>query len=71
LAPIKVSNRCPLDPDNVASKEVEAADGVVRICSMDPAVRFGADVCDLGRFIPIHDDKPSALAAFARQETAG
>jgi len=51
----------------IFSKEVEAANGVVRICSMDPAVRFGADVCSLGRFIPIHDDKPSALAGFARE----
>ncbi len=50
----------------IFSKEVEAANGVLRICSMNPAVRFGADVCGLGRFIPIHDDKRSALAAFAR-----
>jgi anti-anti-sigma factor len=48
-------------------KQVIAAQGELRICSMDPAVRFGADVCGLGRFIPIHDDKPSALAAFARE----
>jgi len=51
----------------IFSKEVEAANGVLRICSMNPGVRFGADVCGLGRFIPIHDDKPSALAAFARE----
>ena len=55
----------------IFSKEVEAANGVLRICSMDRAVRFGADVCGLGRFIPIHDDKPSALAAFAREGMGG
>ena len=54
----------------IFSKEVEAANGVVRICSMDPAVRFGADVCGLGRFIPIHDDKASALAALAPEGMA-
>jgi anti-sigma B factor antagonist len=48
-------------------KQVLAAHGELRICSMDPAVRFGADVCGLGRFIPIHDDQPSALAALARK----
>ena len=52
-------------------QEVEAANGVLRICSMNAAVRFGADVCGLGRFIPIHDDKPSALAAFARERWGG
>ncbi len=51
----------------IFSKEVEAANGVLRICSMEPAVRFGADTCGLGRFIPVHDDMPSALAAFARE----
>ena len=55
----------------IFSKEVDAANGVLRICSMHPAVRFGADVCGLGRFIPMHDDKPSALAAFARVEKGG
>jgi anti-sigma B factor antagonist len=48
-------------------KHVVAAHGELRICSMDPAVRFGADVCGLGRFISIHDDKMSALAAFERE----
>jgi anti-anti-sigma factor len=52
-------------------KQVAAAHGELRICSMDPAVRFGADVCGLGRFIPIHDDEPSALAAFAREGSGG
>ena len=50
----------------IFQNQVDAAGGELRICSMDRAVRFGADVCGLGRFIPIHDDKPSALAAFAR-----
>jgi anti-anti-sigma factor len=49
----------------IFNKEVEAANGALRICSMDSAVRFGADLCGLGRFIPIHDDRQSALAAFA------
>jgi anti-anti-sigma factor len=46
------------------SKQVEAAHGELRICSMDSAVRFGADILSLGRYIPIHDDEHSALAAF-------
>ena len=49
-------------------KQVAASHGELRICSMDAGVRFGADVCGLGRFIPIHDDRPSALAAFAREK---
>jgi anti-anti-sigma factor len=52
-------------------KQVAAAQGELRICSMDAGVRFVADVCGLGRFIPIHDDKPSALAAFAREKIGG
>jgi anti-anti-sigma factor len=50
-------------------KQVAAARGELRICSMDAEVRFGADVCGLGRFIPIHDDRASALAAFAASLT--
>ena len=35
-----------------------------------PLVRWSrAGTCGLGRFIPIHDDKLSALAAFAREGT--
>ncbi len=48
-------------------KDVDAADGELRICAMDPAVRFGADIISLGRYIPIHDDEPSALAAFGEK----
>ncbi len=55
----------------IFTKQVAAAGGALMICSMDRDVRFGADVCGLGRFIPIHDDKPSALAAFARQGMGG
>jgi anti-anti-sigma factor len=47
-------------------KKVEAAKGEVRICAMEPGVKFGADIIGLGRYIPIHDDEPSALAAFRR-----
>ena len=46
-------------------KQVDAAQGELRICSMDPPVRFGADILSLGRYIPIHEDIPSAMAAFA------
>src|SRR3954451_4997104 len=45
-------------------KQVEAAGGELRICSMDPSVRFGADILRLGQYIPIHDDTASAMAAF-------
>src|SRR4051812_41959065 len=45
-------------------KQVDAARGELRVCSMDPSVRFGADILGLGRYIPIHDDRPSAVAAF-------
>ena len=45
-------------------KQVDAARGELRICSMEPAVRFGADILSLGQYIPIHDDRPSAMAAF-------
>jgi anti-anti-sigma factor len=52
-------------------KQVAAAQGELRICSMDADVRFGADVCGLGRFIPIHDNRPTALAAFSRERIEG
>ena len=52
-------------------EQVAAADGELRICSMNPDVRFGADVCGLGRFIPIHADKPTALAAMTREGMGG
>jgi anti-anti-sigma factor len=51
-------------------KEVVAAGGELRICSMEPPVRFGADILSLGEYIPIHDDEPSALAAFSPGEGA-
>jgi anti-anti-sigma factor len=53
------------------SKEVKAAHGELRICSMDPAVRFGADILSLGDYIPIHDDETSALAAFVPEGLGG
>lgn len=46
------------------SKHVDAIGGQLRICCMQPAVRFGADILSLGEFIPIHDSEASALAAF-------
>lgn len=46
-------------------KQMDASRGELRICSMDPSVRFGADILRLGQYIPIHEDRPSALAAFA------
>ena len=51
-------------------KQVVAAHGQLRICSMDPYVRIGADIIRLGEYVPIHDDESSALAAFAgKQQT--
>lgn len=50
-------------------KQVDAAGGELRICSMDPAVRFGADIIGLGRYIPIHEGRASALAAFASRSS--
>lgn len=52
-------------------KDVQAAHGELRICSMDPAVRIGADILSLGEFIPIHDDEASALAAFLPEGLEG
>jgi anti-anti-sigma factor len=46
-------------------KQVDAVHGELRICSMDPSVRFGADILCLGQYIPIHEDRPSAMAAFS------
>ncbi len=46
-------------------KQVEAAGGELKICGMNPSVRLGADILCLGEFIPIHDDKAAALAAFS------
>jgi anti-sigma B factor antagonist len=48
-------------------KQMDAAGGELRICDMDPTVRFGADILRLGQYIPIHDDRASALAAFGRR----
>ena len=45
-------------------KKVEAARGELKICGMDHSVRLGADILSLGTYIPIHDDRHSALAAF-------
>jgi anti-anti-sigma factor len=50
-------------------KQMDAAQGELRICSMDPVVRFGADILRIGRYIPIHEDRPSALAAFASKRS--
>lgn len=52
------------------SKQVGALEGELRICSMQPAVRFGADILSLGEFIPIHDNQASALASFTSEGTA-
>jgi len=46
-------------------KRVDAAGGELRICAMRPPVRFGADILGLGRYIPIHQDRASAVDAFA------
>ncbi|HEV3164665.1 MAG TPA: STAS domain-containing protein [Isosphaeraceae bacterium] len=51
-------------------KTAKAAGVQVRICAMDPDVRIGADIISLGRLIPIHEDKASALTAFASDNTS-
>ncbi len=45
-------------------KLVDAAQGELRACSMDPSVRFGADILSIGQYLPIHEDRSSAMAAF-------
>lgn len=52
------------------SKQVGALGGELRICGMQPAVRFGADILSLGEFIPIYDNQASALASFPPEGTA-
>jgi anti-anti-sigma factor len=47
------------------AKAVKAQGGEVRIAAMHPDVRVGADILRLGQVIPIHDDRQSALSAFA------
>jgi len=51
-------------------KRLNASQGQLRICCMQPPVRFGADVLSLGEYVPIHDDEASALAAFTPEATA-
>jgi len=48
------------------AKKVGGAGGEVKICRMDPSVRFGADILSLGQFIEIHPDERSALDAYTR-----
>ena len=48
-------------------KKVNAADGELKICGMDQSVRLGADILSLGNYIPIHDDRHSALKAFSEE----
>jgi anti-anti-sigma regulatory factor len=45
-------------------KLVDAAQGELRACSMDSSVRFGADILSIGQYLPIHEDRSSAMAAF-------
>lgn len=47
------------------AKKVIEAGGKVRICSMHPDVRIGADILRMGEIVPILDDCNTALAAFA------
>jgi anti-anti-sigma factor len=35
----------------------------VAICNIEPHVRFGADIINLGSVVPMYDDEPTALAA--------
>jgi hypothetical protein len=50
---------------------VTEAGGKVRICSMHPDVRLGADILRMGQVVPILDDCKTALAAFALDGTIG
>ena len=40
-----------------------AAGTRVAICDMDPQVRFGANIIQLGAVVPMYDDEATALAA--------
>jgi anti-anti-sigma factor len=53
------------------AKMVSEAGGRVRICSMHPHVRLGADFLRMGEVVPILDDCKTALAAFALEGTIG
>jgi anti-sigma B factor antagonist len=46
------------------AKKVEAAQGQLRICSMEPALLAGASILSLGKYVGIHSDEHSALASF-------
>ncbi len=40
------------------------------LCGLTPSVRLGADILSLGRFIPIFEDVPSAVAALRPEPVA-
>jgi anti-anti-sigma factor len=44
-------------------RDVRASGGRVAICAMDPSVRLGANILQLGQVVPIFDDEPTAIAA--------
>ncbi len=47
------------------AKAAALADVQIALCELTPEVKIGADILQLGRFIPIFDDEASALASFA------
>ena len=44
-------------------RDVRDVGGRVAICAMDPSVRLGANILQLGQLVPIFDDEPTAIAA--------
>lgn len=44
-------------------KDATVAGVRVAVCGMEPAVRMGADIISLDRFIPVVDDRTAGLAA--------
>ena len=46
------------------ARQVAAAGGQLKLCGLHPDVLVGARILDLGRWMEIHDDEESALAAF-------
>jgi anti-sigma B factor antagonist len=38
----------------------------VKLCTMDPGVRLGAEIIGLDKLVEIHENERSALAAFAQ-----
>lgn len=46
--------------------QIKTSGRQVKICSMDPDVRIGAEIIGLDRIVELYDDRDSALDAFSR-----